>query len=974
MLEDAGARGAADATAPLRGAAAGDRRGRCCAWTRDGTAIAGRGRRRTLRERRGRDNLAYVIYTSGSTGRPKGVAIAHRGAGQLSGCRCGESSTTRRGRAVVLLTTLVSFDVSVLEIFVPLLSGARLVMVIATTRWSTASASALVETCAASVTRATPSTCQLADQLRTRADPRDACRTVTLRRRGAVRDARPRVCRSSMPVRLYNLYGPTETTTYVDVSARSARRDGGARADRPADRQHAVLRAGRQLGSRCRSGVPGELYIGGARAGARLPRPAGADRRALRPRPVQRRAGGAAVPHRRPAPAGGPDGDLEFLGRIDHQVKIRGFRIELGEIEARAAPAPGRRARRWSWRATTAGRQAAGGLRGRRRTSRRMLRSCGAYLAERLPEYMVPSAFVLLDALPLTPNGKVDRQRPARARARPRRERGYVAPRDADGGGAGRDLGRGAGRGAGRRARQLLRAGRPLAAGHPGDVARARGVRRRAAAARAVRDAHRGGAGRGASTLRAPAQATDAPADRARAPRRRAAAVVRAAAAVVPRPAGARQRRLQHPRRAAAATARSTWRRCERASRRDRPPPRGAAHDLPQPSTEQPVQVDRRRPGRCRLPVIDLQRAAARRARRRERGAWRPRKRSAPFDLAAGPLLRARCCGSATDDHVLLVTMHHIVSDGWSHGRAAARAGRALRRLPPGRGRRRSPELPVQYADYAAWQREWLQGEVLEAQLGYWQRQLAGACRVLELPTDRPRPAVQTLSRRTRAPLQLPAALAGRAASALSRREGATLFMMLLAAFQTLLHALQRAGRHRRRLADRQPHAGPRLEGLIGFFVNTLVLRTDLSRRPDLPRAAGAGCARRRWAPTRTRTCRSRSWSRSFSPERDLSRAPAVPGDVRAAERAPAALELPGICSSSVRGRDARRRSSTDAGAGRDEEGWRLPGVQHRPVRGGDGRADARPIREAADECGRRPSGADLAAADTDEAERDSYW
>ena len=171
------------------------------------------------------------------------------------------------------------------------------------------------------------------------------------------------------------------------------------------------------------------------------------------------------------------------------------------------------------------------------------------------------------------------------------------------------------------------------------------------------------------------------------------------------------------------------------------------------------------------------------------------------------------------------------------------------------------PELPVQYADFAVWQRSWLHGEVLEREIAFWRRQLAGLPPLLELPTDRPRPAVQSFRGAAR-PVRLPAGLT-RQVEALGRREGATLFMVLLAAFQALL--ARYSGQDD--LAVGSPVAGRNrveIEGLIGFFVNTLVLRGDLAGEPAVPRAARPGARDRAGRLRCTRTCRSRSWSRSW--------------------------------------------------------------------------------------------------------------
>ncbi|HJQ35265.1 MAG TPA: amino acid adenylation domain-containing protein, partial [Pyrinomonadaceae bacterium] len=200
-----------------------------------------------------------------------------------------------------------------------------------------------------------------------------------------------------------------------------------------------------------------------------------------------------------------------------------------------------------------------------------------------------------------------------------------------------------------------------------------------------------------------------------------------------------------------------------------------------------------------------------------------------PFDLSTAPLLRATLFRLADDDHVLLLVMHHIVTDGWSHAVLTAELTALYEAFRQGRP---SPlgELPVQYADYAAWQRARLGGEALERDLGYWKRQLAGVAPLLELPTDRPRPTLPDLKGASRSAM-LPREL-GEALNALSRREGTTLFMTLLAAFQTLLYRYT----GQRDITTGTPIAGrthTELERLIGFFVNTLVLRTDFSGDPS---------------------------------------------------------------------------------------------------------------------------------------------
>jgi aspartate racemase len=229
------------------------------------------------------------------------------------------------------------------------------------------------------------------------------------------------------------------------------------------------------------------------------------------------------------------------------------------------------------------------------------------------------------------------------------------------------------------------------------------------------------------------------------------------------------------------------------------------------------------------LPLIDLQAVSA---PERESQALRLAAVEArrPFDLAHGPLLRAMLLRLGQQEHFLLLTMHHIVSDFWSMQvfmRELVALSTAF-----GVGEPSSlPALPIQYADFVAWQRQWLQGASLETHLSYWRQQLAGAPPVLPLSADRPRPAVQTFDGALQ-PFVLPPSLA-EALVTLSRQAGVTLFVTLLAAFTTLLSHY--AG-HVKDLVVGVPITGRtrvEVEGLIGYFLNTLALRTDLSGDPS---------------------------------------------------------------------------------------------------------------------------------------------
>jgi amino acid adenylation domain-containing protein len=240
-----------------------------------------------------------------------------------------------------------------------------------------------------------------------------------------------------------------------------------------------------------------------------------------------------------------------------------------------------------------------------------------------------------------------------------------------------------------------------------------------------------------------------------------------------------------------------------------------------------------------------------------------------PFDLTRDLLLRARLFRLSEADHILLLNMHHIASDGWSVGVLARELSSLYEAFVEGRPSP-LPDLSVQYVDFAVWQREWLQGDVLEKQIDYWRKQLEGAPTLLELPTDHPRPPVQTY-RGALMQWEFPKPLLV-ALQDLSRREGATLFMTLLASFQTLLHRYTSSDE----ILVGSPIAGRNwtaIEPLIGFFVNTLVLRGDLSGNPSFrtflgrTRAAALGAYAHQDVPFEKLV-------EELRPERNLSNSP----------------------------------------------------------------------------------------------------
>ncbi|MDQ3956921.1 MAG: amino acid adenylation domain-containing protein [Actinomycetota bacterium] len=239
------------------------------------------------------------------------------------------------------------------------------------------------------------------------------------------------------------------------------------------------------------------------------------------------------------------------------------------------------------------------------------------------------------------------------------------------------------------------------------------------------------------------------------------------------------------------------------------------------------LQVIARR-GRVDVPVIDLTGLGLREVREAEARRLADAVDDEPVDLGAGDLVRFRLFRIAPDEHVLVVAIHHIVSDGWSIGLIWSELGAAYDAFAAGRTPD-LPELPLQYADYAVWQREWLAGPELTRQVAYWRETLDGAPPVLKLPTDRPRPPVQSFDGAA-----LPVSIGGRAVAALEdlgRAAGATLFMTVAAALAAVLHRYSTQDE----VLLATPVAGRRrseIESLIGFFVNTLILRTRCDGNP----------------------------------------------------------------------------------------------------------------------------------------------
>jgi len=769
------------------------------------------------------ENSAYVIYTSGSTGRPKGVTITHRNVLRLF--ESTEGYFNFGADDVWTLFHSYAFDFSVWEIWGALLYGGKLIVA---PYWVSRSPEAfyrlLVEE-GVTVLNQTPSAFRQLEAI-------DASEGAELRLRLIIFGGealelellRPWYERhGDQKPQLVNMYGITETTVHVTYRALRMADLGGRSVIGRALPDLKVCVLDEYLGL-VPAGVAGELYVGGAGVGRGYLHRAQLTAERFIADPFSAQAGarlyktGDVARHL-------PNGELEYLGRVDEQVKIRGFRVELGEISATLADHPAVRENV----VTVCGE----GSEDSRLVAYVVLAPGSAIsavelretLSARLPDYMVPTSFVFLDALPLTPSGKVDRRSlpPADTMAAPVSDAPPVPPRTeieqllhsvwsavlkVDGFGIHDNFFALGGHSllATRivaRLRTALQMPVPLRElfVHPTVAELARWVET------AMREEN--------VTMPAMQRVT-----RSR-----------------PLPLSFAQQRLWFIDQLAPGTALYNMPMAMRLHgnvdvtvlervlseiiRR---------HEVLRTSFEmagyQPVQVIA--PAQpMRLPVEDLRELEL--SRREEIAAQLVREDShQPFDLSCGPMLRARLLRLDEEEYVVLLTMHHIVTDGWSRAVLLREVATLYRAFVVGEPSP-LPELEIQYADYAVWQRRWLQGEELERQISYWREQLKGAPSVLRLPLDHPRPAVQThqgAHYRFRLDPEV-----SRRLKQVSREAGVTMFMLLLTAWEVLLHRLSGAedicigtavaGRN---------HA--EVDLLIGFFVNTLVLRVDLGGDP----------------------------------------------------------------------------------------------------------------------------------------------
>jgi amino acid adenylation domain-containing protein len=752
-------------------------------------------------------DVAYVIYTSGSTGKPKGVRVPHRAVVNFLASMQRAPGLAETDR--VLAVTTLSFDIAVLELFLPLTVGAEIVLARRDQAADGHALLGLLAERAITLLQATPATWRMLLELGLGKNP-----GLTALCGGEALATDLAAALGARVGALWNMYGPTETTVW-STCERIGAGPGPVTIGRPiANTQVHVLD---ELGQSVPIGVIGELAIGGDGVSlGYLGRPElTAEKFIADP---ERVAAHARIYRTGDLGRYKSDGRLECLGRTDFQVKIRGYRIELGEIEAALAAHPG-----VARAVVVAHEERPGDVRlvayvvpSGASVGDEALRQ---HLRASLPDYMVPRHYLSLPALPLTPNGKVDRK---------------ALPRPAG--------------------PALVAEGPPVAPGTPSEAAVAQVFQEILALPRvgvhddffalgghsllAAQMSARLGQRLGCTVpmrvaFEHPTVAGLAAWIDGQKPSRKGAvpSVPRRAPGAGPAPLSLMQQRLWYleqlqlgstvfnvpsAHRLHGALDERAFTAAFNELVRRQPSLRtiiGTVGDEPAQIVADSIEV-------TLFPAEDLGAlpAAEREATLARRLAEETGK---PFDLGQAPLFRTKMFRLAADEHVFFFMPHHVIWDGWSFDLfyeemaelyAAHREGRAPTRPAP----------PIDYGDFAAWQREFMAGPELDRQLDHWQRKLAGAPDALDLPTDRPRPATQTGKGGTTW-LTLPAPTVA-ALRALGLREGATLFMTLLSAWTLLLHRLT----GQRDIVVGTPVRGrnlPELETVMGFFVNALPLR-----------------------------------------------------------------------------------------------------------------------------------------------------
>ncbi|GCF07282.1 non-ribosomal peptide synthase/polyketide synthase [Dictyobacter arantiisoli] len=755
-------------------------------------------------------NLAYLIYTSGSTGRPKGVQITQENLLNLVHWHQQAYMLTPGDRATLLAG--VAFDACVWEIWPYLTAGASLFIPDEQTRLSPELLQQWLEEQAITISfLPTP----LAEQLLAQDTQKSTLRFLLT---GG--DALQRRPQANTPFTLVNHYGPTEATVLATAGKVEEQRSDILRVPSigRAVAHSSVYVLDKHL-QKVPIGVVGELYIGGAGVGRGYRGRTDLTAECFVPDPYTQQQFAGRLYRTGDLARFLSDGQIEFQGRLDDQLKVRGFRIEPGEIRAVLAQYPFVEESVVTVAQTPAGQKQIVAYLLVKPETVCDLAGLKDFLAQHLPEYMLPSAFVVLNTLPLTPNGKVD------YRALP--EPHYTVMDDS-----------------------FVTASSPIEVALVELWCQVLDVKRVSVHTSFF---EMGGHSLLATTLLTRIRQVlhvDMPlrclfeyptvAEQARwiqeAGRKYQQSVISPVHERANLPLSFAQQRLWFL---------------------DQLEPESAAYnspivlriqgDLHLNMLEESLQTIVQRheslrttfaahngqavqnitfEGQLTLTVLDISQKT-----QQEQAVFVQdtiqQEVQRPFNLATGPMLRAGCIKLAVDEHIFFMTVHHIVWDGWSVGvferefftlYTAKLAGKTCH----------LPELPVQYADYAFWQRNWLRGEVLENQLAYWRQQLANI-QPLDLPTDFPRPLV-TSGQGRRQETVLLQALYQRIQN-ISQQAGVTTYMTLLAAFQVLLskYCQQQDISVGTPVANR---GQSEIEHLIGFFVNTLVMRNDLTGNP----------------------------------------------------------------------------------------------------------------------------------------------
>ncbi|ODG96161.1 non-ribosomal peptide synthetase [Nostoc sp. KVJ20] len=764
------------------------------------------------------ENLAYVIYTSGSTGTPKGVAITHRAVNRLV---CNTNYVQLEPSDRMAQASNTSFDAATFEIWGSLLHGATLVVIPQNIVLSPQHFAAYIREEGISVLFLTTALFNhLANVV-----PQAFKDLRHLLFGGEAVDPKSvkAVLRNGAPQRLLHVYGPTESTTFAcwylvqDVPEGAKNLPIG----RPISNTQIYI-----LNSKLQPvpiGTPGELYIGGdGSARGYLNRPELTEEKFI-PSPFEE-AGGRRLYKTGDLARFLPDGNIEFLGRVDNQVKIRGFRIELGEIEALLTQHSDVQQAVVIAREDIPGdkRLVAYVVLNQKLDSASTLKH---FLQEKLPHYMVPAVFVILDSLPLTPNGKVDRRNlPGCDRTRPALEETFVAPRSPI-------------------EKTLAVIWAELLAleeigvndnffqlgGHSLIATQILSrVREVFQVELSFHHIFENPSIAGLAQLIEQHSQLEQPLQRPVIQRIEREGLL---------PVSFAQERVYFIQQLAPESSayqfQATMRfkgqlnvavlqqclneivRRHEIFRTTYPAVNGRLFQIIHPAS--PISFR----------VIDLQTFPE-----SEREAEVQRLVEAevqkPFDLNQLPLVKWVLLRLSDQEHLLLHIEHHITHDGWSFNVFLGELLELYQAFCLGNP---SPltEPILQFVDFAHWQRQWVKSQKAQTQLTYWQQQLSGSSPLLELPLDRPRPPEQTYNGdqiRVELPINLCESL-----RVLSRQEGVTLFMTMLGAFLVILHRYtgQNDLSVGTAVANRRMHE---VEKLIGMIVNNLVLRTDLSGNP----------------------------------------------------------------------------------------------------------------------------------------------